>query len=71
MNKIQIRAYLYVLIAILTTLQGGMKAGMTGIEWFLLIIAAVLSGAIAYRAYIDTTPAEPLPPLEKILPPAK
>lgn len=67
LNPTLIRGLLYCGIALLTTIQGGLKPNMTWQEGIGLFIAAVLSVLVALRAYIDTTPAESADAAQKIV----
>lgn len=48
----------YVGIAFLSTLQGGLHEGMTPFNWTVLGIGATVSGLNAYKAFRDKTTGE-------------
>lgn len=58
MNRIQALGILYVVIALLTNLQGGIKDTMSQHDWMVLGISSFLAGAIALRAFLDRTSGE-------------
>jgi hypothetical protein len=65
MTKTQIRAVLYVTLAVGATLQQGIASVHSVKDGVILAISVIVTAATTLRAFIDTTPAD-----EKALPPA-
>lgn len=55
------RGILYVMIAVLTYLQSALKDTMTQHDWIMLVLGAILAGAVTLRAFIDQTPTSDHP----------
>ena len=58
MSRIQVLAAVYVVIAILTNLQGGIATAKTEKDWITLGVSSFLAGLIALRAFLDRTSGE-------------
>jgi hypothetical protein len=58
MSRLNTLAIVYVIIAVLTNFQGGLKDSMTAHDWTALAISSLLGGLIALRAFLDRTSGE-------------